>query len=734
MPPDDVGTLLPPHADIEGAIFIGRVSGAVEHTERGARLTLHTDTLIHYADTLALGGAVRVFLRPSPWDTTAIFPDVRQGDRLRLTGDVQAPPSRRNPADFDYGAYLRRRGIHALMNVKNPAHAVITRRPRGPVAQIASVRSHIVTQLGRHVSSAEPRAVLRALLVGDRGRIAEETEDRFAATGLLHLLAISGLHVLLVGMMAYQLIRPMLVRCGFSWQTVEWTRALLTIGLLCGFALLTGGRPSVVRAVIMAVLFIGANGLQRNTRSLNTLGVAALILLVYRPLALFDAGFQLSFAAVGAIVSLNPRLESILPVTWTRGGWRGQVSSLVTVSAAATLGTLPVLLAHFGYVSLAGLTLNVVAIPLTALALLSGLCMVITSGWAVAASLFGAAANLLTRGLLEIAALGEAWLGWAAITKTVRDPLVLAAVVVGLLLVAHWPLPRRRWRLTGTAILLVAVHTWTGAVTVPASRYLDVIFFDAGQGDAALVTFPSGQHLLVDAGPRSPYTDAGASVVVPHLRRYGIDHLDAVLISHADSDHLGGLPSILRDVSVGRIIMNKPLEPTELTHDVDALIDSLAIPRHSVFAGDTLALSPTARVQILGPPPGSVKHLDDNNASLVVRLVHDEHRFLFAGDAEQVAEQWLVDAYDELLRSDVIKVGHHGSITSSTPVFVQEAASEEGMAVISAGRRNPFGFPNRRVVDRWKEAKMDVTTTAEYGAVWVRSEGTELKRLQWQKQ
>jgi competence protein ComEC len=498
------------------------------------------------------------------------------------------------------------------------------------------------------------------------------------------------------------------------------------------FALLTGGRPSVVRAVVMAALFIGANALQRNARSLNTLGVAALALLAYRPLALFDVGFQLSFAAVASIVVLNPRLQLVLPATWQRRGWRGQISSLVTVSTAATLGTSPVLLAHFGYVSAAGVVLNVVAIPLTALALLSGLCVALFGGGAVAAS-FGATTELLTKGLLWVATAGEAGLGWASLAASVRDPLVLLALIASVLLVAHGMNPRRRWILVSTVLCLMATHVWKATLTSGKTATLDVVFFDVGQGDAALVAFPNGQHLLMDAGPRSPYGDAGSSVVLPHLRRYGIDRLDAVVVSHADSDHLGGLPSILRSVPVGRLIMNDPLEETSLTAEVNTLVDSLGLIRHEVSATDTVLVDPAAYLHIIGPALSDHGVGGRNDASILMQITYGGHQFLFLGDAEKVGEQRAVQSYGPLLQSDVVKVAHHGSATSSTSALVEQAASEDGLALISVSRRNPFGHPNRAVVKRWKEAGMDVAVTSVEGAVWIRSDGKKLWRIRWHR-
>lgn len=730
--PADVGTLLPPRAHVDDATLVGWVDDAVEHTPRGARFTLQTDALLVYADSLAVKGAVRVFLRPSLWDTTAVFPSVRQGDRLRLGGTLRAPPSRRNPADFDYGTYLRRQGIHALLHVDTPDGITILQREPGIKKAVVEARHYVARHIDQHVHGKKPRGVLRALLVGDRGTVPTSTQQQFAATGLLHLLAISGLHVLIVGMVVYQLLRPALMRWRLSWQHAEWTRAVFTIGLLAFFALLTGGRPSVVRAVVMAALFIGANALQRNTRSLNTLGVAALVLLIHRPLALLDVGFQLSFSAVAAIVVLNPRLQLLLPPAWRHRGWRGQIGSLITVSVGATLGTAPVLLTHFGYVSAAGVVLNVAAIPLTALALLSGLCAALAGGGVVGAS-FAAAAETMTEGLLRLAAAGTARLGWASIDATVQDPLVVLALVAGMLLIVHGRHARRRWLFTGVVLLLVTAHVWKGLLDTRPSPFLEVIFFDVGQGDAALVTFPNGRHLLVDTGPRSPYGDAGTSVVAPHLRRHGVDRLDAVLISHSDSDHLGGLPSILRNIPVERLIMNDPLERSALVDEVEMLIDSLDVSRRAAYAGDTLSMDQSTLVHILGPSSASRHVQGRNDASILMQLTHGQNQFLFLGDVEGDGEQWATQVYGDFLESEVIKVAHHGSVTSSAPTFVGKAALQDGLAVVSASRRNPFGHPHREVVERWRRAGAAVLATSVEGAIWVRSDGNTIARVPWRE-
>ncbi len=366
------------------------------------------------------------------------------------------------------------------------------------------------------------RAVLRALLLGDRSRITDAQRARFTKTGLMHLLAVSGLHVFLVGMVLYALLRPFLLRLRLRWRTAEVVRAALTITVLVFYMLLTGGRPSVVRAVIMATLFIGGIFFQRSAHSLNTLGVAALVLLAVRPPMLFDVGFQLSMAAVSGIVTLNPRFLEMLPDRYRTSEALDWVLSTGTTSAAAILGTAPVLLYHFGWVSVAGLLLNMVGIPCTGLALTSAIATVAVGGlWPTAAASFGSAADVFLQGLLATSRYGAAWFSWAGIRMATPDLWELTALGAGLIAVAQWPRPRLRWRWIVIGGLFMTASVWGPVVGGGTAPTLDIVFFDVGQGDAALLKTPSDHHVLIDAGPRSPSGATAEFAVLPFLRRWG---------------------------------------------------------------------------------------------------------------------------------------------------------------------------------------------------------------------
>lgn len=703
------------------------------------RFTVAVDSVGAHSVTTPVDGRVRVTLQSPPWtDDPISHSPVHQGDRVRLRGAVRPTPGQRNPGGFDYAAYLGRRGVCCVMYVGDGQDVTVASSARGPLGDlIVGARRYIRGQIGRFVPSEDGRAVLRALLLGDRSGITDGQRARFARTGLMHLLAVSGLHVFLVGMVLYTLLRPLLMRLRLGWRAVERGRAVLTVVVLGLYMAITGARPSVVRAVIMAALFIGGILFQRSSHPLNTLGVAALVLLALRPPALFDAGFQLSMGAVAAIVTIHPRLMAWVPDRWASWPPAEWAASVTAASAAATIGTAPVLLWHFGWVSVGGLVLNIPGIPCTGLALSAALGMVAVGGpWPEMGAAFGSTADLLVRGLLLTSRWGAEWLGWAGLQMPRPAPWVLAAMVVGGVALAQWPRPRHRWRCVVCSLLLLVGGVWTTVLGRGGGATLEVLFFDVGQGDAVLVTTPRGDRMLVDTGPRSPGTGAAASrSVLPYLEARGVRRLETVVITHPDEDHLGGLPALLREMSVGRVLHSGQGGGTDLYRESRRLLRGTRTVRRSVKRGDVFSFGASVRVQVLGPPSQPHQHGIEgkNGRSLVLHLTYGQTDVLLPGDVESAAERSLVRAYGDQLDARVVKVPHHGSTTSSTLRFVDHAVDggKETTAVVSVGSSNQFGMPSPEVVARWKSRGAQIRSTARRGAVWLRSNGRRVWPVRW---
>ena len=653
-------------------------------------------------------------------------PGLRTCDVVRVRGELSDLPRRRNPGDFDYGAYLRRQRIYVRMFAESAA--VVASRRSGLACVAADVRHAIERRIDRFLLDREARGVMRALLLGDKRAIDTAVRDRFARTGLLHLLAVSGLHVMVVGMILYKHLGPILMRFRFGWRRVELIRTITTALLLLAYMVLAGGTASVVRAVVMALLFMMATTLQRSADSMNTLGVAAFLILVLRPVHLFEPGFQLSMAAVGSIVGLMPQLQRSFAAPASKP--LGYLHASLLVTTAATLGTLPVVLYHFGQAAMAGFLLNLPAIPITTALLVSGLVAIMAGELSsVMGTTIGASSDVLAQSLLTVSEVGDRYAGWALLEWTIDHPAPIIAMVLGVLAIGRWRDPSHRWTLLLLAGVVIVGHIWFGVMERRWIPDLEVIMLDVGQGDAAIVQFPNGEAMLVDAGPRSAYGDAGSDVILPQIDRLGIRHLHTVVITHPDNDHLGGLPAVLRAMPVGRVVRSGFEHPTDLYRETGRLLDSLQIPEQIARAGDTLQIDPNVRTYVLFPNEWTIG-TSPNDHSVVLRISYGATSIIMTGDAPRDAELALVRTFRDWLRSDALKVGHHGSRTSSAPAFlstVREGASPP--AIISVAERNRYGLPDEDVLERLERSGFHVEMTGKSGAVWLRFDGRRVERV-----
>ena len=711
----------------EETVTVWGTVASVPQRTWAVRMDVDVDSAATASASGQVGGRVQASLR-TPREGRAVYPVLRPGDRVRLTGRLEPLPQPRNPAQMDYGAYLQRQGVAAMLAVEDETGAVFLGPSRHLVTRAAqAVRDHVRRSLARWVPSADTRALLGALILADRSAIESTTLDAFRETGLMHLLAVSGLHVGLVGLALYAVLKPVLGRLGASRRRVEWTRAAVTLVVLGVYVLVAGASVSVVRAFVMVTVLIVGRALERDVDTLSALGLAAVVLLVHRPSALFDVGFQLSFGAVAALVTLTPLLNAAVPERVRQSAAGYWVAGSVTTSLAATVGTAPALLAHFGRLPLGGLVLNLPAIPLTALTLGGGLGCALAAPVPPLAAAFGALASVSGRLLLVVTETGAAAFGWAVYAGFLESPSVLVASVLVILALALSRRPIARRRLAMAAAASLAVGAWADVARGDAAPALDVVFLDVGQGDATLIRTPGGRAVLVDAGVRSPYVDEGTRTVLPHLQRYGVGRLDALVLTHADADHIGGAAALLRSVPVGRLVVNGAEGETDLWREVLAVADSLGVPVQPVRAGDTLAVDPAVRLRVLGPmgPDGS-----PNDASVVLALRHGRTRWLLTGDAEVAGEGALVARFGDRLGADVVKVGHHGSRTSSAPALVA-AAGRPSFAVVSVAQRNRYGLPDEEPLERWAATGAELLLTSREGAVWLRSDGRHVRRVDW---
>lgn len=570
-------------------------------------------------------------------------------------------------------------------------------------SRVERLRTWTVRRISRLYGTRS--GTVEALVLNRRGDMPPALRDRYARAGLVHILSISGFHVgvilgwcVLVGRLA-----------GLPRVRAELVGALVAVA----YVLFLGWPPPAARAALLAAVAAFSHWRQRRPLGIALLAVTCILVLLLDPEAVRDAGAWLSAASLAGVLLATAWSDRALGTAW---GWR-----MLAASVGAVLAAAPITAAVFGTVSLAGVLLNFIAIPLAALAvpglLLSLLASVVAPP---AAAPLAAGAGALLGMLDHLAWWGGQW-QWAAVFQP-AEPLSAVPWVAGWLVAAWsgWG-GTTRWEAGRRLGLVAALLTW-GAVFAGAARRvpdsahgLTLHFLDVGQGDAAAIRTPAGRWVLIDAGPADGRSDAGLRIVAPFLSRQGVTAVEVALLSHAHADHIGGMQAVLDRESVGQV-----LEPGRLTEEKEYLdlltrLESDAIGWRPVRDSTRFELD-GVRFTVLHPSASWEGWEEDLNEDSVVLLVeYAGFRALFAGDAGLPVESRLRGRVGPV---DLLKVGHHGSRWASGEAWLAELRPR--VAVISSGRHNSYGHPHAETLERLTRAGAGIWRTDELGTITVR--------------
>jgi competence protein ComEC len=647
------------------------------------------------------------------------FLPLHYGDWITATGRLQTP---RPAAGFDYQAYLARRDIYS--EIPFPVVETVPGAAANPLRRaLFQLRERAATTIDRLLPDPQA-ALLQGILLGDDAGIPLDLQEAFRISGTSHIIAISGFNI---AILAGLLLRVVIPLAGPRWAI--WP-ALAVIAI---YTLLVGADSSVVRAAIMGGLYLLAGRwLGRTLLRYAGLLLAAFTMTAVRPTVLWDAGFQLSFAAtLGLLLYAEPlnRRARALIARWVGEERAGRFARLlgegVIVTLAAQLTTLPLLLYHFRQLSLFSPLANLLILPAQpgvmiwgGLATLSGLL------WQPLGQILAPIAWLFLTYTIAIAT-WFASLPFAAVSLS----LTPAGVAVAYLLLAAitW-LAASGWRpalgkartqaprLALVAVAALALVTWQWVQTRPDGR-LRVTFLDVGQGDATLIQTPNGRRVLVDGGQYPTRLNSHLGRLLP----YGDRRLDLVVATHPDADHVAGLPEIIGRYQVGQILTNGTVVDGHSPYA--ALLDAAErenIPLAGVAPGQVIQLDEGVQLTVLHPGSSGGS---DNDSSVVLRLSYGAFSLLLPGDSELAAEQAIV-AGGAPLASLVLKAGHHGARTSSNDFFL--AAVQPQVVVISSGAGNTAGHPHPEVLERAASRGAVVLRTDELGTITAISDGQQL--------
>lgn len=684
-------------------------------------------------DPREVSGKLRV-----TWDSKE--EPLNKGTLVELDGRIKTFRNFYNPDGFDYERYMAFQGIVARTYVKKEKLSCLE-GSQGPYMD--RTRRDFSALIDANAGSDQTASVLKALLIGQRGQMDPALTEAFSRTGTSHLLAISGLHVGIVAGVAYGfLVYVLSFIPALLWQARVRTYAgFLALIPVLGYGFLAGMAPSTQRAVVMVAVVLLAHGLEAEHDIMNSLALAALVILALSPGDLFGVSFQLSFAAVFFIVwgmgCVSRKAGDDEP---GRGGVVSWWKSYAWVSVFAYLGTLPLVLYYFNQLSLIGLPANLVMVPLVGFAVvplgLFGLfCYPLSS---VVAGLLIKLSGLV----LKVALSGVQWvagLGFASV-KTVRPDIPMIMGYYVLLTLIIYGFSNRVGLTAKTKKAMVWAMVPMAAVIFADTGYwvfhryfhkdLRVTVLDVGQGSANLVEFPGGSCMMIDGGGFGGIStfDVGEKVVAPFLWSRKIARVDTVVLTHPESDHLNGLLYILENFHVRELWHSGQWRTTPNCVRLREIVAEKGITVKTVEQLADIPNRGGAQISVLWPPSGHGGHADEdrdyNDLSLVVKINMGHQAFLFTGDIMERTESRLVDTLGSGLESNVLIVPHHGSKTSSTERFIDAVKPE--YALISAGYGNWFKMPHKAVLKRFDKHGVTVYRTDLQGAILLKSSGKTL--------
>jgi len=679
-------------------------------------LYLNVEKIFHQKKEQTIRGRLQVFVARPSQPSNPLHLLVR--DKIKVSAQISSSRGYQNFNPSLLERLQKNRRVHNRAYSKSPL--LIKKISSGsilsPVRQIAKFKHILIRNIekffpaGDNSQTVSPQgAVLEALLLGDRGRMDESVSRALQDAGIFHLFAISGAHIALISFFLFFFFRLLRISTRSSYVMIMF--------ILIVYAFLVEGRPSIMRATTMTLIFLLGKLIWKETTLFNAISISAFALLCINPFSLFDAGFQLTFAATLSIVIFYPKFIKYLPK------WPLRISEIFALSAAAQLGVLPIMAKTFNRITFSSLFLNFAAFPLVALIMISGYVFLFFSFLSpVLANYLVQAVIFLIDLLISISHIFDRFSFLSFRIPTPHTATIIGYFLFLFFLLLPWKKKKpKRLAFAGFLVFFTVLITYPFPST---SKNLKVTFIDVGQGDSILVEFPGRKKMLIDGGGIfSGSFDIGERVLSPFLWKKGIKTIDYLVLTHPHPDHLNGLISVARNFRVREFW--ESLSPTENKSYEELQRNlSLSIVHQRMFRGDSRLINGLV-IDILHPNESLLQSSsNENDLSMVLRLSYGQTSFLFTGDIEQEAEQNILENMKSI-KSDILKSPHHGSLSSSSEEFL--SAVFPSVIVICVGENNRFNFPDQKILQRYKEKGADLYRTDTHGAIEISSDGQRFR-------
>ncbi len=738
--PDNSISLIQDTKRNEETKIIGVIEDIPSYDSSKIRFRLSSEFIINERvhDTSLISGDIIVTLKRNPktdlneYQESQISedinldrrPELRAGDRVLMYGKLAEPFEERNPGEFDYKRYLYLHNIYKTFTITGYDNIEIINRDNLGFAYqkiIYPARKFASDNIDEYIGGNEG-AFLKGLVTGERADISKKIKEDFVKAGVMHIIAVSGLNV------AYIILALTLILSLF--RVPRTPKVLIILLILIFYCFFTGAPASIIRATVMGSLLLISGLMQRKSNFYNIIGISVLIILVYESKQLFDPGFILSFSAVLSMVIFYEKLDTVILQRIENSKSKFSkaahlVISVIFVSFAAQIGTLPITSHYFEKISFISLAANAIVVPLSNLSLAIGFFQIsagIISGFL--SSVIAEVNYLLLKfQLTMIHYFASLRLGYTSFYRF--DTINTVGYFVILIIIFTYKKERVKLHilfLTVTIILLFILN-------LKFDNNLRITFLYVGQGDCTLIETPDGSNILVDCGMKDFRYNSGESNIVPYLKRKGINRIDLLILTHLHYDHIGGIEYVLNNFEVKRIIDNGTKRNNSLIRKMENLVLEKSIPKEKIYGGDYIEGYGNMRLYFLNPDKNDTLTASEHTKSIVIKLKYEDTEILLISDLSTEGELHITNTYGNFLKSDILKVSHHGSRNATSIPLIMKCKPE--YAIVSCGKDNIFGHPSELVLTKLELSGSKVLRTDRDGAIIFESDGKSLRQVNW---
>lgn len=623
------------------------------------------------------------------------IPSIKYGDSLYIEGEFKQPEEARNYKGYNYKQYLKTKKIIGTVELEK---VKILKSSNGSF--IHNIQKYIRDTINGTLTDEEGNLLL-AILLGDKDKLSEDIQESFKTSNLSHMLAVSGAHVSYIILGLTYVLQNSIIG--------KKNGKIVCIIFLLAFMAITNFTPSVTRACIMAILTLLSSIIYRKSDVYTNISVAALITLIFNPYSLLDLGFQLSYGGTIGIIIFIKRIQE----KKSNSKVINYIKQMALVSIYANIIIIPIMMYHFNTVSFTFIISNIMASPILGIIVITGFLFIIAS---ITVKPLTRLIAIFIKPILSIL------IKISQICSKLPFSNILVVTpymfnVISYYAIILYCIKSKKNNKCKIIICLLIVLILINFIIYIFPQKLRIFFIDVGQGDSTLIITPDKKTVLVDGGGSDSF-DVGEKVLLPYLLDRRILKVDYVLISHFDTDHCGGILTIMEKVKVKNIIISEQAEHSENYERFKKLMIHKKIRLIEVKKGDKIKIGRYSEFKILFPTSRLLSENPLNNNSIVAQFNYNNFKMLFTGDIEKLAEQQILKTEKAEIRADILKVAHHGSKTSSIPEFIK--AVKPKIALIGVGKNNTFGHPNQQTIKNLENIKCRIYRTDLQGEIIIK--------------